>query len=125
VCSYTYLRNTTSNLPQYDRTDCQDVPRQHFDLMGLSVRTDEWRYTEWLLWDGATLAPNWGASAVGVELYDHSSNAVDIDPSDPFSGESVNLVGEPKFAAQVELLSQILRETFGNESPGDRNILST
>ena len=30
-----------------------------FDWMGLSVRDPEWRFTLWLEWDGAALAPLW------------------------------------------------------------------
>ena len=38
----------TSHFPfaRADRTDCQDVPRHLFDLMGYSIRTEKWRYTE-------------------------------------------------------------------------------
>ena len=47
---YTALDSTanTSHFPfaRADRTDCQDVPRQLFDLMGYSIRTEKWRYTE-------------------------------------------------------------------------------
>lgn len=47
---YTALDSTanTSHFPfaRADRTDCQDVPRQLFDLMGYSIRTGRWRYTE-------------------------------------------------------------------------------
>jgi iduronate 2-sulfatase len=56
-------------------------------LMGRSVRSDRWRYTEW---DGG---------AQGVELYDH-----DVDPL-----EYHNLAADPQRAATVAELKQLLR----------------
>eukprot|EP00660_Eupelagonema_oceanica_P010922 gene10922-24993_t len=38
---------------------CWGVPREQFDLVGYSVRTAAWRYTEWLHWDGARLHGDW------------------------------------------------------------------
>lgn len=45
------LENAT-NLPPFDRTDCQDIPKEKFDIMGYSIRTSQWRFTEWRVWDG-------------------------------------------------------------------------
>lgn len=40
-------------------------------LRGLhSIRTDDWRYTEWVAWDGAKLHPIWD-TVNATELYDH------------------------------------------------------
>ena len=36
--------------------------------MGYSVRTDGWRYTEWVAWNQTTLAPIW-SDVVARELY--------------------------------------------------------
>jgi uncharacterized sulfatase len=55
-------------------------------LMGYSVRTERWRYTEW---DGGK---------AGVELYDH-----DADPH-----EYENLAKDPKYASQVASLKKLL-----------------
>lgn len=57
-------------------------------IMGRSVRTDRWRYTEW----------NEGQQ--GVELYDH-----DNDP-----GEMKNLANDPAHAKTVEELKTTLRK---------------
>ncbi len=57
-------------------------------LMGRSVRTERWRYTEW------------DEGKRGAELYDH-----EIDPR-----EMTNLAGDPKQAPAVADLKRLLRE---------------
>jgi uncharacterized sulfatase len=59
----------------------------HKDVLGKSVRTERWRYTEW---DGGKQ---------GAELYDH-----DRDP-----GEYDNLAKDPKYADTVSAMRQLLR----------------
>jgi iduronate 2-sulfatase len=59
----------------------------HKGILGKSVRTERWRYTEW---DGGKQ---------GVELYDH-----DRDP-----GEYRNLASDPKYADTVAEMRQLLR----------------
>jgi hypothetical protein len=46
---------------------CSGVSKLTFAYMGYSIRTREYRYTEWAAWDGARLAPLWNQSA-GVEV---------------------------------------------------------
>jgi hypothetical protein len=43
---FSAINATPSPLPTLDRTDCQDIGRGSFDLMGFSIRTDSYRYTE-------------------------------------------------------------------------------
>ena len=62
---------------------------------GYSLRTDRWRYTEW---DGGD---------AGRELYDH-----DNDPR-----ELTNLAEDPAHAAEVQRLSQLLRDAVGGSFP--------
>jgi iduronate 2-sulfatase len=59
---------------------------RHGDVMGRSVRTARWRYTEW---DGGRQ---------GTELYDH-----DTDPH-----EYVNLAGDSKWAREQSRLRELL-----------------
>ena len=47
---------------------CTKCNRSTIDYMGFSVRTDEWRYTEWKEWDKQAIGPVWN-STEGVELY--------------------------------------------------------
>ena len=80
-------------------------------MMGLSVRTDEWRYTEWVHdWDN-----RFNNGTVEKELYSHVG-----DPSggdDPQDGaaasvddfEFENLAGDPQYAAQEAKLQKLLR----------------
>jgi uncharacterized sulfatase len=68
--------------------------RDH-DVMGRTVRTERWRYTEW---DGGK---------EGVELYDH-----DADPR-----EHRNLAADPKHAATVAELKQLLKGGWQKAGP--------
>jgi arylsulfatase A-like enzyme len=61
--------------------------RRGLEIMGYSIRTDRYRYTEW------------GGGADGVELYDYRA--------DPL--EYRNLAGEPQFDALVADLQALLR----------------
>lgn len=67
-------------------------------IMGYSVRTERWRYTEW---DGGKL---------GTELYDH-----DADPH-----EWNNLAHDPKSAKQIAELRQLLPKPATWEMPAAR-----
>jgi uncharacterized sulfatase len=68
--------------------------RNH-DVMGRSVRTERWRYTEW------------DEGKQGVELYDH-----DGDPH-----EFVNLAMDPMHADTVAELKQRLKEGWQKAGP--------
>merc|ERR1712137_924431 len=60
-----------------DMARCTSVEKENIAYMGYTLRTKDWRYTEWPEWDGANLRPNWNNLA-GYELYDHRND----DPSD-------------------------------------------
>jgi iduronate 2-sulfatase len=52
-------------------TECiHDTEWSAFKYMGYTMRTDEYRYTEFVRWNGSTLSPNWG-EVESRELYDH------------------------------------------------------
>ena len=63
-------------------------------IMGRSIRTERWRYTEW---DGGK---------AGSELYD--------EQNDP--GEIINLAIKPAYAATVKELSELLKKKQGSAS---------
>ncbi len=85
-------------------------PRSDFYAMGHSVRTDTFRYTEWVLWDAARDQPNWELPLAGQELYLHAHDKIgDFD-----SYENVNLAKNEDYAAVVMELSGSLRYFFQN-----------
>lgn len=89
--------------------DCMLVERSLFPFMGVSLRTDRYRYTEWLQWNGTSLSPLWDAPLVGMELYDHEG-----DDGTTFDGpyEVVNHAGDPAYAAQKAQLAAMLRQVY-------------
>ena len=75
--------------------------------MGLSVRTDSYRYTEWLKWNGADLTVQWDG-VLGVELYDHSNDTgMSFD-----SFENVNVAHQTEYAAIVKEHHALLLAEF-------------
>ena len=82
---------------------CEFVDRSEIPWMGYSMRTDDYRYTEWAAWNGTLLAPDWGTLA-GVELYDHrNSTGSCFDCT-----ENSNLAHLPAFASVAAGLSKQL-----------------
>ena len=69
-------------------------------IMGCSVRTDRWRYTEWTSYGK-------DKESKGVELYDHQD-----DPA-----ENVNLAGEPEYKTKVSELAKILHDSWRAVKP--------
>jgi len=94
----------TSLLPAMEHPDrpvqqaaFSQYPRKQ--LMGHSMRTDRYRYTEWA-------EP--GKEPVGVELYDHQN-----DP-----GENVNIAGRPENRELVKELARKLHAGWREALPG-------
>ena len=72
----------------------------HADIMGYSMRTDRYRYTEWVQFEYAPrYKPKWD-KVFGVELYDHV-----LDPD-----ENVNVYAEPSLKPLVKGLSKMLHQ---------------
>ena len=63
-------------------------------IMGRSVRTERWRYTEW------------DSGKQGVELYDYTT-----DPD-----EFINLGNDPKYSAEIKKLSSLLKNNASDVS---------
>ena len=80
------------------RGGCNKTPKGAFDFMGYSVRTDAWRYTLWVSWDGAALAPRWDDPRAEEELYSHDGD----DSTDMDRWENVNEARDhPALAASL------------------------
>jgi hypothetical protein len=88
--------------------------RNQTQLMGYTIRTDEWRYTAWFRFDNRTGGGGGdypygrvmvNSSSLGTELYDHRGDtSMWLD----FPGENVNVVGNVEHAKLVESLHQRL-----------------
>ena len=83
-------------------------------IMGYSVRTKRFRYTEWVKFSGKPkYKPIWDKN-VGTELYDHN-----IDPE-----ENYNRAGEKSYAQFQDELSKMLRAGWREALPeNDHNVL--
>lgn len=98
------MNSSVVHEPPYtaNRDVCAGHPASEFTHMGLSIRTDEYRYSEWLQWNGKTCSPVWAQPNAGIELYSHIGDNV---PGCFDCFENVNLVGtaagKAKFATLV------------------------
>lgn len=99
-------RNLTT---QWKGNGCMYTNREDFYAMGYSIRTDRFRYTEWLRWNGTTLQGNW-SNVIGVELYDHQE-----DEGYDFDGfEKVNLSSNSSYVNVAQALHTKLVKAFTN-----------
>ena len=76
--------------------------------MGYSVRTDAWRYTEWVRYDNETFTPQWEQpfeAPIWRELYAHTGDT----GANWELFEDVNVVDDPAHAGLVANLSALLR----------------
>lgn len=91
-------------ISQYPRPS--DYPQKNSDkprlrdikIMGYSIRTKRYRYTEWISFNNTLFTINWN-EVHGLELYDHT-----IDPD-----ESNNIYLVPKYKYIKKYLSKLLR----------------
>ena len=79
-------------------------------VMGYTVRTLSWRYTEWWPWDSNTTRPiTNGTLPSDRELYSHAGD----DGTDPDAFENVNSAYDAAYQREVEELSCLLSAGFG------------
>jgi iduronate 2-sulfatase len=82
------------------------------NVMGLSLRTTQWRYTEWIGFAEPYLAFNWSLIS-GLELYNHSSA---IDSNDFNAYDNYNYAYEADMQDTVQQLHDILYSTWDNQT---------
>ena len=76
------------------------------------MRTRDWRYTEWRLWQGERLAADWGeAGLLAVEMYDHEHDR-GVGPSAFDDFEFTNLGYVAQYTDERKSLAAILRQQF-------------
>ena len=113
--------------PKKGVAHCQQPCGSAANYMGFSVRSADWRYTQWLVWNGTSGEPIWGATPAASELYDHRNDSGSSFDND---GENVNLAGskDASAVAAINLLGGVLRNHFQNDrisSAADRPIKTT
>jgi iduronate 2-sulfatase len=84
--------------PNWKKRVFIEVFRYDNDTMGYSMRTDRYRYSEWVAFNDTTHIADWD-TVHGVELYDHHEDTL----------EDVNLVDDPAYEEILEELSEQLR----------------
>eukprot|EP00756_Hemistasia_phaeocysticola_P024699 Hpha_TRINITY_DN15963_c0_g5::TRINITY_DN15963_c0_g5_i1::g.74487::m.74487/K01136/IDS; iduronate 2-sulfatase len=90
---------------------CTECSHSDIDVMGYSIRSDNWRYTEWVGWDKEKLLPQW-TTVKGVELYNHTGDyGTSIDRATP----TVNLHKDPSLESVVTKLQGALHQHFNND----------
>eukprot|EP00038_Savillea_parva_P030794 m.80315 g.80315 ORF g.80315 m.80315 type:complete len:721 (+) comp9347_c0_seq1:42-2204(+) len=96
---------------------CAFIAKTNFSYMGYSMRTTRWRYTEWALWDGDTLRPQWTSSVTSpgalVELYDHKNDTGNNGPRMWDDFENVNVA--VTYPTVVQQLSTQVRSFFADQ----------
>lgn len=88
--------------------DNEAGPRSGFYAMGHSMRTEQWRYTEWVRWNATGDGPAWDLPLIGRELYRHHNDL----PGDFDHHEASNIAADPEQAQVVAGLQASLRNFF-------------
>lgn len=105
ICTGGVCDNCTQKSIPCDEHVCLFIPRTKFTWMGYSVRSDGWRYTEWLEWNGLEERPYWDR-VKGRELYPHQ----EYDGESDFDLENENLASHPEYANVTSTLSRAIKE---------------
>ena len=88
---------------------CLEVERTDFTWMGYTMRTDRYRYTEWVAWNGTNLSPLWD-QLKAAELYDHKEDTGAWTDADKFENVNLAKTADKQVVAQ---LSAQLHAAFG------------
>ena len=71
------------------------------NVMGYTIRVDQYRFTEWVRFNRTTAVPNWD-EVWGTELYNHTQ------PTVLFDDENENLANKPELQSLVNELRKML-----------------
>ena len=96
-----YPRPSLTPVNNSDRPLLKDI-----EIMGYSIRTNEYRYTEWVAFDNQNLKPDWPL-IISRELYSHIND----------SFETENLCDEDAYANTVIELSRRIKKGWHYEMP--------
>ncbi len=109
---------TVHSLPDWALNNCEDVPVHNITYMGYTVRTLDYRLTQWYRWDGQACVAQWGAPPYATELYNHSGHT---NPGDFDGWENENIAAAaPGVVAELgaKLLARF--RTAGTGCPADQ-----
>jgi len=94
---------------------CSGTERNKFQVMGYSVRTSRWRYTEWFKFNTTTLKADFNRT-IATELYDHAGDTGgNFDEYD-----QVNVASDPANAKVVKEHAQIVRDGWQKQLPSEQ-----
>ena len=84
------------------------------NVMGYTIRTDQYRFTEWYRFNHTTAVPNF-KEIWGTELYDHTK------PTEFFNDENTNLAKKPEMKSTVDELRKMLQAGWRAALPPEDN----
>ena len=90
-----------------------EIPNEPFfadehgeNVVGYSIRVDQYRFTEWYCFNRTTATPDW-SDIWGTELYNHIESRSVVF----FNDENVNSVAEqPEMKSKIEELRQMIKD---------------
>lgn len=100
--SFSQYARPASGFTHLPGLDPNEGPEQ---VMGYTIRTDQYRYTEWVYFNSTTATPHWDdpRGLMGVELYDHRQPTVN------FNDENVNMAQDSSMKTIREEMQRALR----------------
>lgn len=78
--------------------------------MGYALRTHEYRFIQWVKWNGTSQEPIW-SNVYASELYNHSEDNGHWTDPDRFENKNLFESADPNL---VDSLTKLLREKFRN-----------